>query len=151
MLFKYLQAILFTILQVKLHCVGVDDNVEGNGYLEGRSYSKHRTKFADGYFSHHVFDFLSFYLYYLHIRYKLLCDNVLFQNSVKRIVTIDSVLLSCFEMQIKHFNIDAKLANTNSVLSHHSVVADIEQVHCMAGDLSLWDSNDAIATKIVRC
>jgi hypothetical protein len=135
---------------MELYCVCIDDNVEGNGYLKGRSDSKHRTEFADGHFSHHVFDFLSCYIFYLQIRSKLLCSNALFQNSVKSIVITDSTLLSCFEMQIKHFNIDAKFPNTNSVFSHHSVVVNVKQVHCQGKGWPLEYSDDAMVTKIVR-
>jgi hypothetical protein len=136
---------------VKLHRVGVDDNVERNVYLEDRPDSKHRTEFADGHFSHYVFDFLTCYISHLQICSKLLYNSALYQNSTKIIVITDSDPLSCFEIQIKHFNIHAELPNTNSVFSHHSVVADVKQVHCQASDMSLGHSDDAMAAKIVRC
>jgi hypothetical protein len=135
---------------VKLYCICINDDVEGNGYLEDGSNSKHRTEFADGRFSHHVFNFLSCYISYLQIRSKLLCSNALFQNSLKSIVITDSTLLSCFEMQIKNFNIDAKFPNTNSIFSHHSVVVNVKQVHCQWKDWPLEYSDDTMVTKIVR-
>jgi hypothetical protein len=69
---------------------------------------------------------------------------------MKSMVITDSALLSCFEIQIKHFNIDAKLPNTNSVFSHHSVVVNVKQVHCQGKGWPLGYSDDAMVTKIVR-
>jgi hypothetical protein len=136
---------------VKLYCIGVYYNVERNIYLERRSDPKHRTEFADSHFPHYVFDFLSCNVSRLQIRSKLLCNNAFLQNFIKTILTNQSALLSCFEIKIKHFNIYAKLPNTNSVFSHHSVVADVKQVHCQATDSPLGHSDDAMTTKIVRC
>jgi hypothetical protein len=123
---KYLWTILLTILQVKLYCIGVDDNIERNIYLENRCDSKHRTEFPNGYFSHHILDFLSFYVFSLHIRYKLLCSNALFQNPANSSVANNSVLLYCLKIEIKHFNINTKFPNANSVLSHYSIISNIK-------------------------
>jgi hypothetical protein len=139
-----------TLLQVKLHGISVDDNVERDAHLNCRSNLKHRAEFANSHFPHYVFDLFFVYVPLLHFRYKDVCSNALFQYFAKSSITNGLALQFGFELQIEHFDIYTKLSNTNSVLSHHSTVANIEQIHNETSMSSLWCSDDVMATKIFQ-
>jgi hypothetical protein len=88
----------FTLLQLKLHSISVDDNIERDAYLDCRSNLKHRAEFADGHFSHYVFSVFSVYVPLLHFRYKYVCSNALFQYFAKSSLTNGLALQFGFEL-----------------------------------------------------
>jgi hypothetical protein len=159
MFLKYLFGKWLTFLQMKLHCVDINDNIKWDARFDCRPASEHWTEFVHGHFAHYVFDclfvgilrFLVFVHLLLHLRHKLLRGNTLLKDDPKRPFAFYSAYKSWSDRQIKHFDVYAILSNANSVFSYHSAVANVEQIHSEWSDWSLRRSNYAMTTKIFRC
>jgi hypothetical protein len=140
-----------TLLQMKLHGINVDDNVKWYARLNCWPNPQYRTEFVNSYFPNYVFDLFSVYVSLLHLCHKLFRGNALFQNGAE--ISLTNILNGhlYFDMMVENFDINAKLSNSNSVLSYHSAVANVEQVHRESGDWSFRHSDYAMETKIFRC
>jgi hypothetical protein len=117
-----------TFFQVKLHCISIYNNIKWYARRNCRPDFQQWTELADSYLANHILDILFRYYRLLNLCYKHLHSDFLFKYSTICAFANAFTKLFWFEIQIEHFDIDAKLTNSHSVFGYHCVIVNVKKV-----------------------